>query len=189
MWTLRGFVCYYMKKYHVVNFIKISYRNKTSCPSSTYEPGSFLKKNVNISWPLDSLDWSEVSNAPDIDQAWTAWKVLFPSVINKNAPSKTIYHHWSKLPWMDSKLKDLIKQKHRAWNTYKSFPLSDLRRAFCALRNKVTSALCSAEKQFLLSLHRGSRLPNRCDSVKRFWSYVKRITREVKGSSVPDLEV
>ena len=95
----------------------------------------------------------------------------------------------SKLPWMDSKLKDLIKQKHRAWNAYKRLPSSDLRRAFCALRNKVTSALRSAEKQFLLSLHRESRLPNRCDSVKRFWSYVKRITGKVKGSSVPDLEV
>ena len=94
------------------------------------------------------------------------------------------------LPWIDGKLKELIKQKHSAWNAYKRLLSSESHgSAFRILRNKVTSSLRSAEKQYVLSLHRDMRLLNRSQSVKRFWTYVKHVTGKIKLSTIPDLEV
>ena len=94
-----------------------------------------------------------------------------------------------KLPWLDGKLRDLIKQKHSAWKACKRFPSPSNNTAFRTIRNQVTSALRSAEKRYLQSLHRDMRLANRCNSAKGFWSYVKQITGKIKASAVPDLEV
>ena len=138
---------------------------------------------------LSKLDWSVVSDAPDVDEAGSSWKKLFLSVVERKIPTRSISNsRRNNLPWIDCKLREVIKQKHIAWKAYKCLPSPD-HRAFCIRRNKATSALRSAEKRFLQSLHRESSLPNNCDSVKRFWTYVKRITGKVKGSPVPDLEV
>ena len=110
--------------------------------------------------------------------------------MEKEIPSKLVGRPQPKLPWLDAKLKDLIKQKHAAWSACKRFPSSAANLcAFRSIRNKVTSALRAAEKQYLQSLHRDMRLVNRCDSVKSFWAYIKRVTGKVKTSAILDLEI
>ena len=117
-------------------------------------------------------------------------KNLFMSVIDREVPSK-IANPKSRVqqPWITAKLKDLIKQKHSAWRAFKRFPSALHQSAFRSIRNKVCSALRSAEKQYLLSLHRDIRLLNSRLSVKRFWKYVKQVTGKIKGSTIPDLIV
>ena len=83
----------------------------------------------------------------------------------------------------------MIKQKRATWKAFKCFRSVDCLSAFRAIRNKVCSALRTAEKQYLLSLHRDIRTVNRSDSVKKFWSYIKRVTGRIKASTIPDLEV
>ena len=90
-------------------------------------------------------------------------------------------------PWIDARLKSLIKQKRSAWQAFKRYPSAAHQSAFRAIRNQVTSALRSAEKQYLLSLHRDIRLLNCRTSVRGFWRYIKRISGRIKSSTVPDL--
>ena len=112
------------------------------------------------------------------------------SVVNKEVPSK-VANPSSRLcqPWITAKLKNLINQKHAAWRAFKRFPSDVHQSAFRAIRNQVSSALRSAEKQYLLSLNRDSRLLNCRLSVKRFRKYIKRVSGKIKDSSVPDLVV
>ena len=138
---------------------------------------------------LTHLDWSSVSTAPDVDQAWTAWKQLFMSVITENVPSKVVGKARPRLPWIDKKLKELIRQKHIAWKALKRVPSAANLSFFREVRNKVTSALRRAENQYLQSLHRDIRLANSTSSTQRFWSYVKRTSGKVKSSAVPDLVI
>ena len=86
-------------------------------------------------------------------------------------------------------LRELIRQKHGAWNAWKrsSNPLH--LSAFKNLRIKVTSALRAAEKQFLQTLHREMNIPHRSDSTKSFWRYIKEVSGKVKASSIPDLVI
>ena len=151
-----------------------------------YDRADFEKINNTLS----KLDWSRVSTAPDVDQAWLAWKDLFMSVVNKEVPSKMVRKPRPKLPWLDVKLRELINQKHAAWSACKRFSSSATHlNAFRSLQNQVTFALRSAEKRCFQSLHRDMRLVNSCGYVKRFWSYLKRVTGKIKGSAIPDLEV
>ena len=115
----------------------------------------------NINKMLSSTDWSSVSTASDINQAWAAWKSIFMSVIDKEVPSH-LANPSSRVahPWIDAKLKALIKQKRSAWQAFKRYPSPAHQSAFRVIRNKVTSALRSAEKQYLLSLHRDIRVVN-----------------------------
>jgi len=90
---------------------------------------------------------------------------------------------------MSIKLKELIRQKHSAWKTYKHRPTTSNLSTFRSLRSKVTSALRTAEKRYLQALHSDIHVLNRCSSVKNFWSYIKRVTGKIKASVTPDLEV
>ena len=77
-----------------------------------YNKADFEKINKVLS----STYWSSVSTASDINQAWTAWKNIFMSVIDKEVPSH-LANPSSRVahPWIDAKLKALIKQKRSAW--------------------------------------------------------------------------
>ena len=74
-----------------------------------------------INGMLPKLDWSKVSTALSIDQAWEAWKELFISVIKKEVPSRIVGCTCHSPPWLDSQLKELIRQKHLAWSAFKRF--------------------------------------------------------------------
>ena len=137
---------------------------------------------------LSNLDWSPVLSAPTMDAGWNSWKKLFFSVINKKVPSKLVGRLRPKSPWITKEIRALIKSKHKAWRLFKRSHCNEHLAAFRTVRNDVTSALRKAERQHLHSLHRDARLTSAPSTVKRFWSYVKRITGRVKGSFVPDLE-
>ena len=179
------------KSDHVI--LDCTFRFKVTAPVSCsirrlwlYDQADFEKINNRLS----DLDWTAVSAATDIDHAWAAWKELFLSVVTKEVPTRMVGKPRAKLPWIDSKLRELIKQKHAAWRACKRFPTSDCHRsAFQCVRNKVTSALRSAEKRYLQLLHCDMRLTKHCDSAKHFWSYIKRVTGRIKISTVPDLTV
>ena len=148
-----------------------------------YDKADFEKINKSLS----QLDWSKVSTARDVDQAWEAWRELFMSVITKEVLSMIVSGVRHTLPWLDSKLKDMIKQKRATWKAFKRFRSVYYLSAFRAIRNKACSALLTAEKQYLLSLHRDIRTVNRSDSVNTSWSYIKRVTGRIKASTIPDL--
>ena len=129
-----------------------------------YDQADFEKINRLLS----RLDRSKVSTATNIDPAWDAWKDLFFSVVSKEVPSRFVSHSRHKLPWMNAKLRELIRQKHGAWNAWKrsSNPLH--LSAFKNLHNKVNSALRAVEKQFLRTLHREMNILHHSDSIKSF---------------------
>ena len=126
-----------------------------------YNKADFEKINRMLS----KLDWSKVSTALSIDQAWEAWKELFISVIKKEVPSKIVGRTCHSPPWLDSQLKELIRQKHLAWSGFKRFHSATHLSVFCSIRNKVCSALCAAERQYLQSLHRDICSVDRTNSV------------------------
>ena len=63
---------------------------------------------------LSNFDWSGVAAAENIDQAWTTWKDLFMSVVTQEVPTRIVGKPKPKLPWIDGKLRKLIREKHSA---------------------------------------------------------------------------
>ena len=79
---------------------------------------------------LAECDWSSVSNAATVNDAWKAWKDVFLTHVNKAVPSKVITASKPKVPWMSAKLRELIKAKHAAWRQYKKSIAAATRDAF-----------------------------------------------------------
>ena len=135
---------------------------------------------------LSHLDWSSVTSGSSVDSAWGIWKSLFLSVVEKHVPSKLIGRARTRPPWITPQLTSLIKEKHAAWRLYKRSGSPDDLASFRQIRNRVTASLRSAERHHL-TLHCDIHLAASTSSIKNFWSYVKRISGKVKGSSIPDL--
>ena len=74
---------------------------------------------------LLQADWSPVSAAPTLDSAWDSWKVLFFSVVHKKIPSKRIGHIRRAYPWITEEIAALIRDKHKAWRTFKRSGFSE----------------------------------------------------------------
>ena len=57
-----------------------------------------------VNHALKAADWSSVSDATDVDSAWTAWQKVFLSVVDKFIPSKTVKHLKRKNPLVTSQI-------------------------------------------------------------------------------------
>ena len=109
------------------------------------------------------------------------------SEVDKAIPSKVVSKSKPKLPWISTKLRELIKAKRTAWRAFKKSPTSEAQDTFRKIPNSVTSALRRAEYTYLQSLHRDIRLSNSATSTKSFRRHVKRLSGKIKGSAIPDL--
>ena len=130
----------------------------------SFDKADFQKLNSSLS----SRDWSAVSEAATVNDAWKAWKEIFMSEVDKAIPSKVVSKSKPKLPWISTKLRELIKAKRTAWRAFKKSPTSEAQDTFRKIRNSVTSALRRAEYTYLQSLHRDIRLSNSATSTKSF---------------------
>ena len=151
-------------------------------------------------WACDKADFGEInkrllaaewptSAATIIDEAWSDWKKVFFDIINKLIPSKVVAAPRPHTPWMTDTLRRLIKEKRAAFRKFKRSPSDESRSSFCSLRNKVTSQLRKAQRQYTQSLHRSSKLSNSPSSVRQFWHFVKRRTGKWKSTVIPDLVI
>ena len=92
-------------------------------------------------------------------------KLLF--LIDKYVPTQTFEPN-SRTKWLNSSTLKAIKQKHKAWSTYKATHHHDDYVSYTTKRNIATAAVKRAKSDFELKL---------VDSVKQnpsvFWKYVR----------------
>ena len=73
-----------------------------------YDKADMTKLNKT----LRSADWSPVTTAPSIDDAWIAWKRIFLEIVNQHLPSKVVSQVKRKQPWITKNLEKVICEKH-----------------------------------------------------------------------------
>ncbi len=136
---------------------------------------------------LLSLDWPDVLTASDIDSAWIAWKSSFLSTVKKYIPSKVIKKVKPKNPVVTKDIENVIKEKRKAYRTYKRNPTNDNREAFNSVRNRVTHLIRKASRAHTSTLHRRLRLDPSPSASSDFWQHIKAITGKTKKTIIPDL--
>lgn len=83
-----------------------------------YKKADFEKINKLLS----DADWSDVSSAPNIDEAWSSWQSRLLSIVRKEVPSKTIANVKPKKPYLTPDIERAIKEKHSALRMMKKNP-------------------------------------------------------------------
>ncbi len=149
-----------------------------------YSKGDF--KTLNS--VLQTVDWSPIMTAPDVDSGWTAWLGIFLPLVRRYVPSKFLKHVKRKLPWMTPAIEREIKQKRSFFRSFKRHPTLNNRSAFISQRNKVTHLLRKAERAHSLQSYRniGPSTPS-SSSCPDFWSYMKSLSGKSHRPSMPDL--
>ena len=86
---------------------------------------------------LSEINWFKVINCDDVDVAWSNFKDLFMSVVDKIAPLKEKRLKQRSEPWITSELLDDIRARDQALETFRKNKTDENYKYFCSLRNRV----------------------------------------------------
>ena len=140
----------------------------------------WLVRNTEGSLYWQSLEYMEVT--------------FFFSVVDQHIPTKMVGKQKKKTSLVRQTLKNANQAKTSSLEAFKEYKRSrtlECLTSFRSIRNKVTTSLRLAEKQYFLTLHRDARNNNSPSSVRHFWKHIKRITgrnRQSQWVSLHDLE-
>lgn len=108
-------------------------------------------KNYNIETlltSLGSLDWSNVFLSSSVDEAWSYFKLLFLSTVDKIAPLKTCRIKVRTEPWVNSDIIGAIKARN---DSFRSFRKNRIPSSFCIfkkLRNEANRLIRKAKENY-----------------------------------------
>ena len=117
---------------------------------------------------LSEVDWSQIYNCQNVTIAWTLFKDLFTSVLDKVAPIREVRIKAKSEPWMCSDITDLIRQRDKWLYKFKKHKLEDYHKNYCELRNKVHREISKAKRDYMLNKIQENR-----NNPKKLWSYLK----------------
>ena len=133
---------------------------------------------------LTCLPWSLIEMFDDINDAWSTWKMLFDSVVNRHCPNKTFRPRKRPCPWFNEEIENMkiVRDQfhNRAILTNND---SDWQR-YRKCKNKVTSLAREAKANYF----KESILMNR-DNSKSMWSVLKKLLPKCKTAGIQCLEI
>lgn len=127
---------------------------------------------VRASTLIELFDWNSILSE-EVDESWSNWSKQFLSIMVECIPKRTLPKR-KNLPWLTKKLINSIKKRNRL---YKQGKLSGNLSKYRLKRNKVTSELLLARRNFFQKLN-----PRR---PKKFWRAMKYLTK--CQSNIPTL--
>ena len=135
---------------------------------------------------LEQINWNEElgNREKDINTQWNFIKGIIKESMEKHIPKRKIKIDDKKPKCrLDSKMKDLIKRKHRAWQKYSESTYMDKNKLmmFRRLRNKVRKVARYWQKCQEKEIANEAKT-----NPKKFWQYVNRRTKTTSG--IADLE-
>ncbi len=111
-------------------------------------------KNIDSDAFTDDLrnaPWQDVFGCYDVDNAWSIWYSIFMSIINHHAPVKTKRIRGASVPWLDSEILKLMRQRDRVHKIAKQTGLQIHWDSYKNLRNNVTNKIRSKKSKYYTS--------------------------------------
>jgi hypothetical protein len=140
---------------------------------------------------LANANWNEVTDSDNVDSAWSAFKSIFISILDKVAPIKETRVKQRSEPWFDLNIAELIKQRDLVLMKYRrhSDPIVKLeyKKQFNKLRNKVQYLLKKAKNSFFVD-----NLEKNKNNPTGLWKTLKNLglpTKSVSSSATIGLQV
>ena len=125
---------------------------------------------------LDSVDWDQLLDEPNVNQCWQTWQSTYLNIISKCIPKKVLSSRRN-LPWINPAICRAIKRRNSLFKAYKRSGSSSKLLQYKFIRNRIVSEVRKAKLQFFKQLQ--------AVDAKTFWKLFKLLTR--KESSIPAL--
>ena len=122
---------------------------------------------------ISNINWSTISAHNDVESMLSTFEEIVKVGMDKITPEKTIRIYPKDLPWMSTKLKELIMLRQAAFHTDKNG------QHFKSLRNAVNRERKTCKGKFY-----GSKVHDKKGKDSRkWWKEVKKLSRSDKNSS------
>jgi len=119
---------------------------------------------------LISVNWNRYNLIPNVQDAWDFFYTEFINVVNKHAPWKTVRVKGNHLPWINSELISLFRERDKAWTKFRQTRSNVDWEVYRHLRNSSKTKTRNAKSNYYkecLSLH--------YKNPKQFWNKMKDI--------------
>ena len=97
---------------------------------------------------LEDINWTEIVHIPDIDAKVEFFTSSLLQLYNKHAPYRSFVAKNHPTPWLNKEVKTLIKERNKAWRTYKRTLRAHDHEAYKHLRNRVKSTTRHARSMY-----------------------------------------
>ena len=82
-----------------------------------------------------------------------------------------------KIPWVDHKVKNALRQKHKAYNKARKNDTTENWESFRSLRKHVNRLTRSNYRKYISDTY--------AESSKKFWSFIKSLKNDSSGIFIP----
>ena len=118
---------------------------------------------------LSNIDWSNIVNATNVNEAWCNFKTLLNDIIDSVAPVKEVRIKCSTEPWMTGEILDKIRTRDKLLYDYKKNRSdSSLYKDFCKLRNHIQRDIKCAKASYL-----SDKIEEHKFNPKKLWKDLK----------------
>jgi hypothetical protein len=165
----------------------ISPSNSEKCKSKKIiSKQDFSQENINkFKRELRVYDWSFLNEFSDVEVMYNAFLNKFQSLYAQIFPikSKIVSIAVNHRPWITPAIKKSIKKKNTLYRTYLKRRSTESLNLYKSYRNKLTTILRKAEKDFYLN-----KLQSVKDNLAKTWKLLNSIiSRTTKKESVPEI--
>jgi hypothetical protein len=118
---------------------------------------------------LNEVDWTQIYDIVNVDEAWTKFKNLLITVIDSIAPVKQVRIKQRSEPWLTSSILLLIKERDKLLSTFKKNRQDpDLYKMYCKVRNQVQRDVKKAKSGYFLN-----KIEENKNNPKKLWQCLK----------------
>ena len=119
---------------------------------------------------LNLVDWSSVIYCDNVNLAWSNFKKLFMSVLDKVAPIKQVRLKQKSEMWFSSEIVNLISLRDQAFNKYVKTKSSEHHDEFKRLRNLTQRSIKTAKQSYVKD-----HIENNSGNIKKLWKSIKNL--------------
>lgn len=100
---------------------------------------------------LGALDWTDIMNSNDVDEAWTLFKARFLSVLDSLAPIKHLRIKQNPAKWISHEILESIRKRDHALTKFKRTSQQQYYDEYIKLRNQVKYKINKAKSQYYIT--------------------------------------
>ena len=154
-------------------------------PPKYIEVRQYKKMNSDLFlYDLINIYWDRFQLIPYADDAWDFFCCEVANVINKHAPMRTIRVKGLHLPWINSDLISIFKDRDMAWTKYRSSKQSNDWEVYRFLRNQCKTKSRNAKSNFY-----NDNFSQDFHNPLHFWSHLNNILNKGSKSSINQLHI
>ena len=144
-------------------------------------------KNINVDSfnnDLISINWDRFQLIPSVDDAWNFFHSEVTEVIDNHAPFKTFRVKGRRLPWINTHLINLFKQRDKAWHKHRSSSDPADWENYRLLRNMCKTQTRNAQSDYYKNSFRHD-----FHNPKQFWNKLNHVLNKNNKNTINQLKI